>query len=93
MNGPLPVGVVIGRIGEPIHVNVVALRVVDLPHSRVQLVVGNAAPVWWLFVVYRLACQLARVGVHVHTVGVKPPVVTWAVGWRRAVWAVVGTLK
>jgi hypothetical protein len=35
---------VIGRIGESVHVDVVALRVIDLTHPRVQLVIGDAAP-------------------------------------------------
>jgi hypothetical protein len=39
---------VIGWIGEPVYVDVVALRVIDLANPRVQLVVRDAAPefVW-----------------------------------------------
>ena len=48
MGFSIPVCIVIGRIGEPVYVDVVALRVIDLANPRVQLVVCDAAPefVW-----------------------------------------------
>lgn len=87
--------IVVGGVCEAIDVNVVVLGVVDLAHAGVQLVVGNAAPVRWFLVVYRLTnlqqrrrARPASVGVHVHAVRISSAVVTGAVSWRRSVWAV-----
>lgn len=97
----VPVCIVVGGVCEAIDVDVVVLGVVDLAHAGVQLVVGNAAPVRWFLVVYRLTnlqqrrrARPASVGVHVHAVRISSAVVTGAVSWRRSVWAVtVRTLK
>ena len=91
----------VGGVCEAIDIDVVTLSVVDLAHTRVQLVVGNATPVRRLLVVYWLAtlqrrrrARPASVGVHVHTVGITSAVVTGAISWWRSVWAVtVRTLK
>ena len=87
------------RIGESDNVDVVALRVVDLPNPGVELVVGDTAPVRRLFVVHWFSAVHvgagARVRVHVHDAGVADSgVVPRAISWWRGLGTMVkGILK
>lgn len=87
------------RIGESVNVDVVALRVVDLPNPGVELVVGDTAPVGWLFVVDRFSAVHVGAGagvrVHVHDAGVADSgVVPRAISWWRGLGTMVkGILK